>query len=391
MKKWFLLALLMLCALMAFSVAVAQEPAMPTFAWEHDGQYHWQLDDNGQVVNYSAHQVDDALICRGCGCEVLDWGDGTSEVTEYDAWGNILRYTYYGEDGEVYWQSVYALECDADGLPLRCLEYVDGVLVTDSVYKVNAEGEWVTVSVHWWSDDGSYGWHEFDELGYLTYEGCFEADGTLQLETIYAYAMAQDGWYYVCQEMTRYASGETFYDAYNWYGDVVRTVNTDSEGQVWEDSSYEYQYERGVMIWSGRYDAGRLARETYYDEYGMTLKELEYLEDGSTETYLYNEDGDPVSTTLCDAGGNVISVRTYEYEYDDEHGLLAARIYENDRLVEERTYRYYSDGSGFAGGTERTWYDDGNCLVIEYDEWFWTVSRTMYTADGSILWTEQDE
>ena len=123
MKKLF--PILFALALL-LTAACAEDSALPVFLWEHDGLNHWQLDAAGVPVNQGAHTLrEEDLRCTVCDAEVLDWGDGAIDVTDYDAYGNTLRYTSF-ENGEKTYESIHAFTYDEAGVVLVDREYIDG-------------------------------------------------------------------------------------------------------------------------------------------------------------------------------------------------------------------------------------------------------------------------
>lgn len=385
MKKMFFI---LLAALFLTVFACAEDVVLPTFAWEHDGLNHWQLDASGAAVNLGPHDTGDGWLCTVCGCEVLDWGDGCYDVTDYDAYGNVVRYSSYDAEGNLMDEIINVLTLNEDGLPLKALEYFNGVLCGEYIYTVSEDGDWLPVSYTAWNDDGTTSVNQYDEHGNCVYAAVYEADGALIHETISEFAPIEDEWfgtwYYECKTTSRFASGETFYDEHNEYGDPVCSRSTDAEGIVWADTAYEYEYQDDMKVWCKRYSFGVLEIESFYNENGSCVKETEYLEDGSTIVSLYEDNGDAISITTYDADGAVVTVTTYEYVYDDEYGQLGIRMYIDDVLAEE-IFFLYDEELGFIGHQEITYHEDGTRTVEEYDDWFELVRTIVYDADGSVI------
>lgn len=224
MKKFFVW-ILMVSLLLVCAAAFAEAPvypgadmAAPVYEWERDLYNHWQLDANGQPVNTAVHTLDDAMICTVCGSEVFDYGDGTGSgsVSNYDAHGNLLHYTGI-EEGVAVNESRHILTYDENGVLVRDLEFIGGVLFSECIYAADAEGNAVPVTQTVWYDDGTSAMNEYDQNGNCVRSTSFESDGSLDVETLTEYAMSEDGWFYECKTLTRFASGATFYSEYNQY------------------------------------------------------------------------------------------------------------------------------------------------------------------------------
>ena len=385
MKK---MLIVVLTALFLMAFACAEDVVLPTFAWEHDGLNHWQLDASGAAVNLGAHDTGDGWLCIVCGSEILDWGDGCYDVTDYDAYGNVVRYSSYDAEGNLTGEIINVLTLNEDGLPLKVLEYFNGVLCGEYIYTVNEAGDWLPVSYTAWNDDGTTSVNQYDEHGNCVYAAVYEADGALFHETFSEYAPIEDEWfgiwYYECKTTSRFASGATFYDEHNEYGDPVRSRNTYDDGTVWSDTTYEYEYKDGTKVWSKQYSFGVLEIESCYNENESCVKETEYLADGSTIVSLYADNGDPISATTYAADGSLLTVTAYEYIYDDEYGQREIRMY-TDGVLTEEIHFLYDEELSFIGHQEITYHEDGTRTVEEYDDWFELVRIIVYDADGNVI------
>lgn len=331
-KRIFVLPLILM--LLAAS-CLADEANLPVFEWERDGVNHWQLDASGAVINQGAHDSNDGeWICSVCGSEVIDWGDGSCSVTNYDAYGNTLRYSSY-ENGELTYDSVHALVCNEEGIVTKDEEYVNGVLYGRSFYVVDAEGMQLPAGSTFWNDDGTTSVNEYDMFGNCVRAVVYEADGSISVEIKSDFEMGDDGWFFECSTETVFASGDRFYNEMNMYGDTVRSIYSTAD-VVWKDSRYEYKYADGMKLWCGQYESGGLVFESFYDEdEGLVVKEIEYLEDGGTVVCLYNEQTDMISATTYAADGTVVTETTYECFYDEDMNLEEVRTYIDGVLQEE--------------------------------------------------------
>ena len=381
---------LLLACLLLFSAAAADESNLPHFEWEHDGNNHWQLDDSGAVINSGAHiLVENTQLCTVCGCDILDWGDGCIDVTDYDAFGNTLRYASF-ENGEKVYESVHIYTYNADGVVLTDHEYINGVFACEAIYTVSETGEQIPVTGTLWNEDGTVSINEYDAYGNCIRAAVTDSEGNVLVEMLSEYALNDFGWYYECKTTSRFDTGDTYYQEINQYGDTVRSVNTDADGAVWSNTRYEYQYKDGVKLCSKQYDGDQLIFARTFDSDGNLLTETEYLDDGQTIDYLYNEAGDVVSATTHAEDGSVITVTNYEYVYSDDMYLL--EIHEHtDGVLTGATVFSYDDEGCFTGFRETVYHADGTRTVEQYDDALMHISTTVYAADNSIISTAATE
>ncbi len=381
-----ILALLTALFLMITAAALAQAPAaeLPVFQWQRDVRNHWQVTEDGEITSLSAHTLDDFLICTVCGSEIIDWGDGSADINNYDEFGNLLRYTSFDTEGMITYEAVHAYEYNEDGMVLLDREFIDGILYGEAVCTVTEDGEHLPVTQTAWNDDGTTSVNYYDEHGNCVRAAIFEADGSVAFETTTEYALNDDGWYYEAKVTSRFASGETFYAENNQYGDPTRTYNTYADGTPWTDSTYEYEYQDGVMVWKKQYEGGRLSSEEWMNEEGNSIRDIYYEEDGSTETWLYNDNGDATSVIFTRPDGSIDHVETYVYEYTEDMLLLCTRVYNGETLIRQIDY-FYDEEQNMTGSVDTTWNEDGTRTVCEYDDWFDLVNETTYDADGNVI------
>lgn len=373
-----LTVLLLIITVSVFALE-ASTPALPSFQWERNVASHWKLNDNGEPVNQEPHTLNE-LMCTVCGCEILDWGDGSADVTDYDEYGNATRYSSFDAAGMLVSESIHAYEYDESGVVLVDYEFIGGVFYCKYIYTVNEYGEQIPVSATSCNDDGTSSVNTYDEHGNLVHAAIYEADGSVTFETITEYALDDEGWYYEARITSRFADGASFYTENNQYGDPLRTLNTEADGTIWADHTYEYGYAEGVMLWSKQYDQGRLAEECQYNEFGQCVKETSFTEDGSAEIWLYNENGDVDSVTCLAPDGSITLEETYAYEYAEDMSTLSCKAYRGDALVRQTEY-LYDDDMNMLGSVETTWNEDGSITVAEYDGFFDLIQETTFTPE----------
>lgn len=385
MKK--LLPLLLMLLTLA-TAACAEEIALPAFEWERDGQTHWQLAEDGAPINQGDHEIGDDLICTVCGSEVLDWGDGCIDVTDYDEYGNTLRYSSF-ESGEKTYDAVHAIVVNEDGVVLEDREFQNGQLASETIYAVDADGMQQTVKATFWDAGVLSSVNEYDEYGNCIRTAYCTEDGEFSMETLSEFAQNEDGDWYERRTITRFGSGETFLSEYNQYGDTTLSQITDAEGNLLLDATYEYEYDGGVMLWSKQYDQGQLVYEEYCTEDGLTAKTVEYVEDGAVTVTMHNENGDPILATTTAVDGSILSEAIFTYVYSETGDQLESRMFVDGVLAEEAIY-HYDEELGFTGLQRTIWHEDGSRTVEDYDDFFDLIRSTVYDADGNVVSVEGD-
>lgn len=294
MKKvtLYLLALLVMM-LPCAGMAEAADPDFPVFEWDRDAKEHWHVLENGEKADAAPHVMQD-VFCEVCGSEIWMFDDGYADVSNYNDYGELVRTTSYDETGEVNYDCAYAYGYDENGVKLWEKQYEHGVFVSETVYALNAEGEnWPVWSASYY-DDGTSARNEYDDHGNVIKAFAYDADGTVTYESTSEYALNADGWYYESRRVS-VMSGTVFIDEYNEYGDWTYVNITEADGTVVSDTSFEYEYQDGVKISSKQYESGVLIFESCYGEWGQLVKEIEYLEDGTTAVYEFDDEGNLIS------------------------------------------------------------------------------------------------
>lgn len=300
MKK--IIALCLMAGLLLCAAASAEESVLPVFEWERDMLNHWKLDAEGQSVNVEKHQLDDSMICTVCGSEVWDWGGGYGSISNYDEYGNTVRYTSFDEDESLSYDSKHALTYDENGVLVLDLEYINGILYNESVYHADAHGCSIPVKSTSFNDDGTTSVNEYDENGNCIRSAVLYEDGIVGAETLTEYKLTEDGWYYEARTIDRFDTGEEVISIYNQYGDKISYVYTEADGTVIMNYTDEFEYEDGVRRYNKTYSFGVLVSENFYDEEGCTVKMIDYEEDGIYHVTTYDEDEEPVTVTYNAAG-----------------------------------------------------------------------------------------
>ena len=278
LKKMMCLLMLLVMVLPCAGMAeTAADPDYPVFEWERDAKEHWHVLDNGEKADVAAHVMQD-VFCEVCGSEIWLFDDGYADVSNYNEHGELVRATSYDDQGVVNYDCAYAYGYDENGNMLWEKQYEQGVFVAETEYALNAEGEnWPVWSASYY-DDGTSARNEYDDHGNVIKAYTYDAEGNITYESTSEYALNADGWYYEAKQ-TAVMDGTVFVNEYNEYGEWTYVSIIEADGTVVTNASFEYEYVDGVKRSCKHYEAGVLTLESYYNESGCLIKEIEYLED----------------------------------------------------------------------------------------------------------------
>ena len=286
--------LLIVLLMMVTGVCAASRddaPAYPVFDWERDARSHWQLQADGSKTDAQVHDLDEeSMLCTVCGTEVWLFDDGSAELTNYNEQGETVRSTSCDENGEATSSVVFIYEYDEVGNKTREYQFENGVYVAQTVYALNEEGENQPLWSESYYDDNTWARNEYDAHGNCIKAYTYDENDAVTSEITTEYALGDDGWYYEARSTT-VMEGATFISEYNQYGDKTYTYICDAAQGVLFETRRVYEYKDGQAVYCKQYEQDVLVMETFYDESGNTVKEIEHLEDGTVIVYEYDEDG----------------------------------------------------------------------------------------------------
>ena len=286
-----LLLVLMMAATGVYAAELDGVPAYPAFEWELDALNHWKVEVDGTSAAPEMHSIDpETMICSGCGAEVWLYDDGAAELSSYNEQGDLVWYASFDSEGVKTGEGAFIYEYDEAGCKTREYQYENGVFITQTVFAMGEEGELYPVWSESYYDDGTWARNEYDGHGNCIKAYTYDENDVLTSEITTEYALNADGWYYEAKTTT-ILEGTIFISEYNEYGDWVSNYIEEPDGTVVSDVTFAYEYEDGVKVRSWSYESGVLAWETHYNAEGMIIQEIEYLEDGSTVVYNYDEEG----------------------------------------------------------------------------------------------------
>lgn len=285
-----LLVFMLPCASMA---ETAVDADIPVFEWERDAKEHWHVLENGEKADAAPHVMQD-VFCEVCDSEIWVFDDGWADVSNYNEYGELTRSTSYDDTGAVSYDCVFAYGYDENGIKLWEKQFENGWFAGEMAYAVNADGENLPIWSVTYYDDGTSGRIEYDGQGNAVKSFTYDADGTVTYESTSEFALGSDGWYYEAKT-TAIMDGTVFTEERNEHGDWTYASIIESDGTVVSETVFEYVYQDGVKASCKQYESGVLTMESYYDEWGRLVKEIEYLEDGSTLVYEFDEEGNLIN------------------------------------------------------------------------------------------------
>lgn len=391
-KKLFFSALTAAMVMAAVTGCASGEPAhthAPQDGWDRNGTEHWQNCACGEKLESAAHTLDDAGVCSVCGSEVLDWGDGTIDVYNYDDAGNYTHQSSFSKGGELLQEYIYEREYDADGNLTLEKVLLDGVLAEEYLYTTDENGTWQSgYVIHY--DDGSKTVGGYDVEGNIILTQAYDAAGELEHEARSEFAVSDSGVSYEANCTELYADGTKVYAEYTQYGDHTLREFYAADGTLESSESCEYGYNsEGQRTWVREYENGVLTYEILnYAEcsgsdgswWRYPENTVEYFENGTKMATFYGPDTEAARKTWYNAEGSVVHELTFTTEYTEEGYLNRILTYDGDTLVMESQYAINSDGWTYLA-METEYRPDGTTMVREYDENEELISETEHGKD----------
>lgn len=275
--------------------------------WERDGKEHWHPCECGGKADVAAHELNDAAVCLTCGSEVWIFDDDTAYVHDYNDKGDILRDSSYDAEGFKEYDQTFAYEYDDQGNMLLSKQYADGALVEEISYAVNDKGEVLPAKQTGYNLDGTWAVNEYDADGNVVKMLAYDENDAVTYQCDITYAKTGNGDTYEAGKTELFEGGSKFEYVYNEYGETLKWLVYDAEGNLETDHRSEYVYDGSTLVSSKFYVNGVLSAENEFaqdaDGFRYTAKETVYNEDGSKTVYEYDADGELLKETACNADG----------------------------------------------------------------------------------------
>lgn len=299
------LSAVILCLLASF--AVGEE------LWDRDAKEHWHVNEAGERTDVGEHKlVEDE--CEVCKSAFWMYEDGMCDVSNYNEWGDMTRYSYYAADGSVLDDYKYIFQYDENGNRLSMTIYYFDTLIEVSEYGVNSNGETITKTILGYSADGSESAYLCDDYGNIVSCKITSADGRMIFEETYEYTYGENGFPVHTLQTSRFEDGTYVVVETDDMGNRLHETQYNADGTVVYNFTYEYQYdENDRLISEITLEDGKPVfenRYTYTDDedfWGYQSTVIDYLEDGGKVVHELDEFGDTISVTTYDAQGNVVS------------------------------------------------------------------------------------
>ena len=290
----------------------------------------------------------------------------------YDENGHRTSQRHFNADGSMDWKEAWDSTYDENGYCLSDCYYDDDGNVRLRIERI------------------------FDENGNEINRNSYNGDGSVIWEDSFECVFTEDGRFLSHRNYTADGSGlgwgyEYTYDA---AGKVVKETYYDDDGAV--SAWYEYAYDaNGIRISQRCYNPDGSMDWEYswdetYDENGNITSHRSYNADGSVlqwYEYTYNEDGKETALRYYDADGSLS--RWYEYLYDENGYRTGQHRYFADGSIDwESSWDSVYDENGHCT-TEYYYAADGSievCYVYTYDANGYRTSQRRYFADGSVDW-----
>lgn len=298
--------------------------------------------------------------------EKVRYDENGNIVAEFDENGNLVRDIQYDADGNI--TQRYTYQYDANGDVVRCVfseHDEDGNIVKATIFDEN---------------DNISSIEEYDTNGNCIFETEYDANGDVVRRVFYEHD--EDG---NIVKATTHGENDSVssIEEFDANGDVVRGV------------FYERD-EDGNLIGVQQYDKiENRSRAEIYSE-GVLSAVFEINENGiRTETW-YNSDGTLGYEDVYDNKGNVVSQIYYNADgsiniYSDEKyegGRRVGTTWYNDDGSLSHGWEYDTNGNAVREIHYNSYGDVSEYIVYTYDAAGNITSKTWYSGDGTMLFTE---
>lgn len=304
---------LIVCILL-FSLLLLTGFALCESEWDRDPYEHWPKNDAGERANASAHRLNDG-ICEICLSEIWFFDDGSCDVSNYNADGDMIRYSYFEADGMLTEDYEYIFKYGADGMKVSSSTYNFGILIEESEYGTDPNGESIISKSISYPGDGTKCTSISDQYGNVISAVITGEDGSVLFEQDYAYTYDNEGFPNYTIETSRFDDGTSFRLEIDALGNRVLEIQYAADGSIIYEYHYTYEYdEHGRMIHESILEDGAPVFESFYaysadpyDFWGYQYRTIDHMEDGSKIVCELNEMGEIIKETAYDANGNVLS------------------------------------------------------------------------------------
>lgn len=269
--------------------------------WETDLTHHWKsCADCGETVENDAHTLNEDNRCTVCGAQIVDWGD-TKSLSLYNDNGDMLKTAEYDLNGKLITETICRYEYDGDGRLTSSETITDGVLTEECTY-TSVDGESVIARCISYAEDGTKFINDYDEYGNVVRLISYDAEGNVDYQSESEYALSADGVWYEAKCTSTEQDGSVSVGTFSENEDQIGLIRYDAAGSILCSYAWEYTYdEDGNWQTMKYYRDGVLAEETLYktvttEDGSTTYPETvtEYHEDGTQTVTTYDENGEVI-------------------------------------------------------------------------------------------------
>lgn len=303
MKRKYILFILSCILVAAVLTACAEKHThTPQTLWQMDGDFHWTVcTDCQEIINRAEHTLNDENICTVCTCEIIDWGEAKS-LCYYDQYKNPLKIADYDISGETISETLFTYRYDADGNVVYSTITQDGILSDENEYMI-IDGESLIRKVTTFQPDGSKYTNEYDIYGNVIRLVEFDPDGNAIYEAESEYDQQDSGEWYECKCTYLELDGTKTVAEYDLNGNTTVVVYYHTDGTVESTHTWEYVYdEDGKKLFEKHYCDGVLMDESQYkttetEDYSVNFPEIvtQYHDNGTKTVTVYDENGEIIS------------------------------------------------------------------------------------------------
>ena len=243
------------------------------------------------------------------------------------------------------------------------------------------------------SDDGSTYVYTANSNGDIYKYSSYDPDAAVRYEVYSIFSMDEDGNFFESYSHTVDNEGGYEYECtYNEYEDILTRVLTDANENTTDYDRWEYEYnEDGQPLWEKQYRNDVLIYEipsyaeweddSMYMRYPETV--IDYREDGTRLVTAYGDYGMTDSETEYAADDTVLTVITYQYEFDADGNVLHLQVFTDGTLTRDEVYAYDENGWTYLS-VSTEYLEDGSYRVTTYYA-DGESDYVLYNADGAVI------
>ena len=283
---------LILCAALLLGLLAGCGSKELDAPWEFDLENHWQVDENGEIVNKKAHKGEPS--CYRCGVIFSNYPYNYGWTQLSMGYGDKTCEKVYDRDGALQYDIIIEYERDDQGRVVREIQHKNGKKAYDISYLIDADGKRnMAEAIYYGREviDPYSTYHYVYGMGKEpTYCYVYDVDGVLREERVKYFVPASVG-EHLREELYRYAADSTLLTHSSTYDQRI-----EYNGHV--VTSYAYQLTDGELTGEEFYNFRK--NSTYVAE------EWELLLDEQVICKAEHKEGYATKYTYYDLEGNLL-------------------------------------------------------------------------------------